>query len=63
MTVGELIRELDKITENEGFQKALIATKGATLTHSIGKNKPSETVLTTKEFISRLTKIRNDLQK
>ena len=58
-----LDRAYDALAMNEGFQKALIATRGATLTHSIGKNKTSETVLTTKEFISRLTKIRNNLQK
>lgn len=46
--------------QNEGFKKALLATKGATLTHSIGKRKINETVLTTQEFCSRLTKLRDN---
>lgn len=46
---------------NDGFKKALLATKDAKLTHSIGHNKESETVLTEKEFVSRLTKIRRKL--
>lgn len=51
----------------DSFRKALIATKNATLSHSIGKNDQSETVLTTTEFCGRLTKLRRiafmDLQK
>lgn len=47
------------LSQNEGFKKALIATGNATLTHSIGKNDPSTTVLTRQEFCSRLTKIRD----
>jgi hypothetical protein len=49
--------------ENEGFQRALLATGDATLTHSIGKKKKNETVLTTQEFTSRLHKLRNELKK
>ena len=40
-------------------KKALEATKGCTLTHSIGKNKQNETVLTTSEFCGRLTYLRD----
>lgn len=43
----------------EGFRDALKATQKATLTHSMGKNKVSETILTTQEFCSRLTKLRD----
>ena len=43
----------------ESFRKALAQTVGATLTHAMGKNKKSETVLTTQEFCSRLTKLRD----
>ena len=45
--------------ENTKFKAALEASKGATLTHSMGKNKKSETVLTTQEFCSRLTYLRD----
>lgn len=53
-----LDRAYIELGKNEGFKKALIATKGMTLTHSIGKNKQADTVLTTQEFISRLYKQR-----
>lgn len=48
-----------ELYKNEKFKNALEASKGAVLTHSIGKNKESETVLTTREFCSRLTKLRD----
>lgn len=43
----------------KSFRSALAAAVGATLTHSMGKNKISETVLTTQEFCSRLTILRD----
>ena len=46
--------------ENDSFRKALEATGNATLTHSIGKRKITETVLTVQEFCSRLTKLRDN---
>lgn len=58
-----LDRAFDALAQNTGFQKALLATGKATLTHSIGKSKETETVLTKQEFCSRLTKIRSNLQK
>lgn len=57
-----LDRAFDALATNEGFKKALLATRNSTLTHSIGKTKQSETVLTRTEFCSRLTKIRTRLQ-
>ena len=57
-----LDRAYDALSQNAGFQKALLATGDAVLTHSIGKTKQSETVLTRSEFCSRLTRIRNKLQ-
>ena len=57
-----LDRAFDALATNEGFKKALLATGNSTLTHSIGKTKQSETVLTRTEFCSRLTKIRDRLQ-
>lgn len=57
-----LDRAYDALGENTGFQKALLATGDAVLTHSIGKRKTSETVLTVQEFTSRLYAIRSRLQ-
>ena len=56
-----LDRAFDALSQNSSFQKALLATKDAVLTHSIGKTKITETVLTVQEFVSRLTRIRNNL--
>ena len=42
----------------EAARDALLATQNAVLTHSIGKRKINETVLTEQEFCSRLTKNR-----
>ena len=47
------------LSENSTFRKALISTHDAVLTHSIGKSNPNETVLTQKEFVSRLMQIRD----
>lgn len=57
-----LDRAFDALAENTSFQKALLATGKATLTHTIGKTNASETVLTRAEFCSRLLKIRARLQ-
>ena len=45
--------------QNEKARKALLATGNAVLKHSIGRRKINETVLTQKEFCSRLTDIRD----
>lgn len=45
--------------QSDSFKKALLASNNAVFTHSIGKNKENETVLTTREFCSRLTKLRD----
>lgn len=57
-----LDKAFNALAQNTSFQKALLATQNATLTHSIGKKKTSETVLTRQEFTSRLTRIRNELR-
>ena len=44
--------------QNEGFRKALEVSKPGILTHSIGKTKENETVLTQSEFCGRLMKLR-----
>lgn len=57
-----LDKAFNALAENKKFQKTLLDTQTANLTHSIGKNKISETVLTTQEFCSRLTTIRKRLK-
>ena len=57
-----LDRAFDALAKNTKFQKALLASGKSVLSHTIGKNKEAETVLTTREFISRLYKIRERLQ-
>jgi len=49
------------LSQNSKFQKALLATGSATLTHSMGQKDASRTVLTVKEFCSRLTRMREEL--
>jgi predicted NAD-dependent protein-ADP-ribosyltransferase YbiA (DUF1768 family) len=53
-----LDRAFKALATNEKFRKALIATGDAPLTHSIGKRKQKDTVLTEAEFCSRLVRIR-----
>lgn len=57
-----LDRAFSALAQNQGFQKALLATGDATLTHSLGKVDKTRTVLTTKEFCSRLMSIRKTLR-
>lgn len=54
-----LDRAYTELYKNTKFKAALEASGNAVLTHSIGKTKQNETVLTVKEFCSRLTKLRN----
>lgn len=56
-----LDRAFNALAENSGFTRALLATHGATLSHSLGKNDPHQTVLTTEEFCTRLLAIRRRL--
>lgn len=56
-----LIRAYDCLAENTGFQKALLATGDSPLTHTIGKDKITETVLTKREFTRQLYRIRDEL--
>lgn len=58
-----LDRAFDALAKNNGFRAALLATGNSVLTHSIGKTKITETVLTRQEFCSRLMKIREQLRK
>ena len=54
-----LDRAYTELYKNEKFKAALKASGTATLTHSIGKTKETETVLTVREFCLRLTKLRD----
>ena len=58
-----LDRAFDALAQNSNFRAALLATGNSVLTHSIGKTKITETVLTRQEFCSRLTKIRERIRK
>ena len=57
-----LDRAYDALATNGKFQKALLASNKSNLTHSIGKSKKADTVLTEQEFCSRLMKLRKRLQ-
>lgn len=57
-----LNRAFAELAKNASFQKALLATDKAILTHEIGKSKITETVLTKQEFCGRLMAIRARLQ-
>lgn len=57
-----LDRAYDALYENQKFKAALAAAGDATFTHSIGKRKEGETVLTIQEFCSRLNRLRERLK-
>ena len=57
-----LNRAFAELAKNTSFQKALLATDKAVLTHEMGKSKIAETVLTKQEFCGRLMAIRARLQ-
>ena len=48
--------------QSDSFRRALLATHQANITHSIGRSKEAETVLTEREFCSRLMATRRWLQ-
>ncbi len=54
-----LDRAYTALYQNSRFKAALEASGKAILTHSIGKTDPTKTILTVKEFCSRLTKLRD----
>lgn len=58
----ELItRAYDEMAKNEKFRKAILASKDAVYTHSIGKNDPNKTILTENEFCSQLNRVRRNI--
>lgn len=56
-----LKRAYCELAKNEEFAKALGATLGKTLTHSVGKHKKGSTVLTEKEFLDILCSLRDQI--
>ena len=56
-----LNRAYDALFQNEDFRKALAATGDAKLDHTIGKRFRCTTVLTRKEFIGQLYRLRKQL--
>lgn len=56
-----LDRAYEALFTNIDFKTDLKLSGNSTLTHSIGKSKKSETVLTEQEFCSRLIKLRNKI--
>jgi predicted NAD-dependent protein-ADP-ribosyltransferase YbiA (DUF1768 family) len=57
-----LDRAYESMAKNSGFRKALLASNDAVFTHSIGKRKEKDTILTTKEFCSRLMMLRSKIK-
>lgn len=57
-----LNRAYKALLTNKKFQKALLATGDAVLTHKIGRQKEQETILTRREFCGILTKLRERLK-
>jgi len=53
-----LDRAYDAIAKNSGFRKALLASNDSVITHSIGKRKEKDTILTIREFCGRLMRLR-----
>lgn len=52
----------EEIGKNTKFRAALLASGDAVLCHSIGRDEETRTVLTTREFCSRLMKLRKKLK-
>lgn len=57
-----LDRAFDCLAENDSFKRALLATGNSNLTHSMGKKDSKKTILTQREFCSRLMRTREKLQ-
>ena len=57
-----LDRAYAELAKGREFRDALLATDDAELCHSVGKSDPRFTVLTEKEFVDRLTVLRERLR-
>lgn len=58
-----LDRAFDALATNDAFRRALIASGTSTLTHAIGKTRVTDTVLTQREFCSRLMRMRDRIRR
>jgi len=58
-----LDRAFEALAKNQSFRNALVASGNAVLTHSIGKTRVQDTVLTVQEFCSRLTRLRDRINR
>lgn len=54
-----LDKAYEALAKNSSFRKALLASRSSVLTHSIGKRKSKDTILTKSEFCGRLTRLRS----
>jgi len=54
-----LDRAYNALAKNDKFRKALLATQDAVLRHSLGSSSAQHTVLTEREFVGRLTRLRD----
>jgi hypothetical protein len=50
------------LVKNTAFRNALLCSNDAVFEHSIGKSKPSDTVLTRSEFCGRLMRLREEMK-
>lgn len=57
-----LDKAYNSLGNNTKFRKALLSTGNSNLKHSLGKKKINDTVLTQKEFCSRLMKLRERIK-
>lgn len=56
-------RAFDAYAQNTKVRKILLSTNNAVFEHSMGKRKKSETILTRTEFVSNLTRIRDNVRR
>lgn len=57
-----LDRAYEAMAKNSSFRKALVASGDAVFTHSIGKRKEKDTILTVREFCGRLMRLRSKIK-
>lgn len=57
-----LDRAFRALATNESFRRALLASGDAVLTHTQGRSRERDTILTRVEFCSRLTALREELR-
>ena len=58
-----LKRAYTELSKNAGFRRAILTSGKSVYTHSMGKNDPTHTILTEREFVSMLNMCRNIIRK